>query len=103
MDQACVGVPLAYVPERLVRVHRRPEGLSTWRLAGHDADTLPMIERHPGFLRDRLGGFEARQIAKPSAAPIAIAPTARIMNQPKEVRTFAFFARPNAGMVKAGQ
>ena len=54
--------PPAYVPESLVRVHVRPESLSTWRLADQYAYTLPMIERHLARLRDRLSRAEARAI-----------------------------------------
>ena len=54
--------PPAYVPESLVRVHVRPESLSSWRLSDQYAYTLPMIERHLKALDGRLGRRQARAI-----------------------------------------
>ena len=54
--------PPTYVPESLVRVHMRPESLSSWRLDDQYAYTLPMIEHHLAALGGRLTRSEARAI-----------------------------------------
>jgi glycosyltransferase involved in cell wall biosynthesis len=54
--------PPTYVPETLVRVHIRPESLSSWRIADQYAYTLPMIEHHLATLDGRLTQSEARAI-----------------------------------------
>ena len=58
---ALAGPPV-YVPDSLVRVHMRPESLSSWRLADQYSYTLPMIEHHLAVLGGRLTRSEARAI-----------------------------------------
>ncbi len=53
---------LAYVPERLVRVHVQPKSLSAFRPDDQSCYTLPMIEAHLQALRFRLTKTEAREI-----------------------------------------
>lgn len=53
---------LAYVPERLVRVHVQPKSLSAFRPSDQSLHTLPMIEAHLQALRFRLTRGEAREI-----------------------------------------
>jgi len=54
--------PIAYLPQSLVRVHIRPESLSSWRPGDQIGITLPMIERHLAALGDRLTPSERRVI-----------------------------------------
>jgi glycosyltransferase involved in cell wall biosynthesis len=53
---------LAYVPERLVRVHVQPKSLSAFRPGDQSGYTLPMIEAHLQALRFKLTKAEAREI-----------------------------------------
>lgn len=53
---------LAYVPEPLVRVHMRPDSLSSGDFRDQLRYTLPMIERHLDRLADRLAPSERRRI-----------------------------------------
>jgi glycosyltransferase involved in cell wall biosynthesis len=53
---------LGYVPESLVRVHKRENNLSRWALSDLLTYTLPMVERHISALHERLTAREIRQI-----------------------------------------
>jgi glycosyltransferase involved in cell wall biosynthesis len=53
---------VAYVPERLVRVHVQPKSLSAFRPGDQSRYMLPMIEAHLQAQRSKLTKAEAREI-----------------------------------------
>ncbi len=95
---------LAYVPERLVRVHVRPQSLSAFRPLDQSQHVLPMIEGHVRRLRHRLTSEEVRGILGErlrNAGRIALVHGRFVQGMLFFLRSVLTGYRPIAGLVEA--